>query len=360
MDNTGSMYDTSGSDSKIETMKSAAHDLVDILYGERNEVRDSSGRNIFWVGLVPYTSAVNIGASNTTWLADPAAAAAPYGDASGASWRGCVEAEAGELDQREDVTVGTLNPYLFPPRNFNPYATNPPQLYSGTRPLDESAATNTTSNNGVGPNLGCGPSLTPMQRSKTDVLDAIDRMAAWHRGGTATNLGLVWGWRMLSPNWRATWQGWNGPQSSAADMSSDLLPLDYGTEDFDKVAVILTDGVNQNHTCRDGYCPYYNNTPDYSGFGMAADNRLGLANPYDAGQWAAELDTRTLDICTAMKAQGILLYTITFKVSSENTKNIFRTCASDPTNYFDDGSTADLRRTFRQIAEELRKLRIAR
>ena len=360
MDNTGSMYDSSGSDSKIETMKSAAHDLVDILYGERTRSAIPRGATSSGSGSCPTPAPSISGRPIPNWLADPAAAAAPYGNASGASWRGCVEAEAGELDQREDVTVGTLNPYLFPPRNFNPYATDPPQLYTGTRPLDESAATNTTSNRGVGPNLGCGPSLTPMQRSKTNVLDAINRMAAWHRGGTATNLGLVWGWRMLSPNWRATWQGWNGTQSSATDMSSDLLPLDYGTEDFDKVAVILTDGVNQNHTCRDGYCPYYNNTPDYSGFGMAEDNRLGLANPYDAGQWAAELDARTLDICTAMKAQGILLYTITFKVSSESIKNTFRACASDPTNYFDDGSTADLRRTFRQIAEELRKLRIAR
>ncbi len=360
MDNTGSMYDSSGSDSKIETMKSAAHDLVDILYGERDEVRDSSGRNIFWVGLVPYTSAVNVGASNTAWLANPAAAATPFGNAPDATWRGCVEAETGGLDQSESITAGTLNPYLFPPRDFNPYPTDPPVRRLRTRPLDETAATNTTSNSGVGPNLGCGPSLTPMQRSKTDVHSAINGMAAWHRGGTATNLGLVWSWRMLSPNWRGSWQGWSGTSLTAGDMSSDLLPLDYRTDDFDKVAVILTDGVNQNFTCREGYCPSHNDTPDYSGYGMAEDNRLGLSDPFNEGQWASELNTRTSDICSAMKGQGIILYTITFKVSSESIKNIFRACASDPTNYFDDGTTADLRRTFREIAEELRKLRISR
>lgn len=353
MDNTGSMY----GGGKIGAMKSAARDLVEILYGDRDEIRDSNGRNIFWIGLVPYTSAVNIGPQRIGWLANPADTTSPFGAAAGTpapQWRGCVEAESGTWDRTEAVTAGTLVPYRFPSLEFiNPYQTTPAQIFT-TKALDERASTNTTSNKGVGPNLGCGPALTPMQRSKANVLAAIDRMNSWHRGGTATNLGLLWGWRMLSEGWRTVWQN-----ADASDMAADGLPLAYGTPRTDKVAIILTDGVNQNYTCTNDCGAPTNTIPDYSAYGMASQNRLGLANPISASQWAQKLDQRMLEICTAMKARDIILYTITFQVSSQSVKTLFRNCASDPGKYFDDGTNADLSDTFRRIAEELRRLRLA-
>ena len=64
MDNTGSMR----GGGKMDAMKSAAHDLIDILYGDEETVND------FWVSLVPYAATVNVGAGRTAWLAayDPA------------------------------------------------------------------------------------------------------------------------------------------------------------------------------------------------------------------------------------------------------------------------------------------------
>jgi Flp pilus assembly protein TadG len=74
MDNTGSMR----SGGKIGAMRDAAHDLIDILYGEDETVED------FWVSLVPYAATVNIGAGRTAWLAayDPAAYLPPAWDGS--------------------------------------------------------------------------------------------------------------------------------------------------------------------------------------------------------------------------------------------------------------------------------------
>ncbi len=66
---------------------------------------------------------------------------------------------------------------------------------------------NDDQNDGTGPNLGCGPAITPLIASKTNVLAAIDEMLPWHRGGTMANLGLAWGWRVLSPSWRGLWGG---------------------------------------------------------------------------------------------------------------------------------------------------------
>ena len=45
-------------------------------------------------------------------------------------------------------------------------------------------------------------------------------MKPWRRGGTTGNLGLAWGWRMVSPNWRGLW-------GDTAD-----LPLDYDTRSW--------------------------------------------------------------------------------------------------------------------------------
>ena len=55
MDNTGSMCCDDNSGSKIVAMKTAAQSLIDILFGDDEQIEN------FWVGLVPYTSMVNIG-----------------------------------------------------------------------------------------------------------------------------------------------------------------------------------------------------------------------------------------------------------------------------------------------------------
>ena len=60
-------------------------------------------------------------------------------------------------------------------------------------------------------------------------------MAPWHRGGTMANLGLVWGWRVLSPRWRGLWDG---------DLP-DELPLAYAEQNMEKVVILLTDGNNE-------------------------------------------------------------------------------------------------------------------
>jgi hypothetical protein len=60
-------------------------------------------------------------------------------------------------------------------------------------------------------------------------------MAPWHRGGTMANLGLAWGWRVLSPRWRGLWDG---------DLA-DEMPLDYDEPNMEKVVILLTDGNNE-------------------------------------------------------------------------------------------------------------------
>ena len=71
--------------------------------------------------------------------------------------------------------------------------------------------------------------MLPLVESKSAVKSAIDAMAA--KGCTRYDVGSVWGWRTLSPNWRTFWE-------------NNLLPLDYGDPQMDKAIIIMTDGAN--------------------------------------------------------------------------------------------------------------------
>lgn len=395
MDNTGSMRG-----SKVSQMRDAAHELVDILYADRAVVPN------FWVSLVPYTATVNVGADKTAWLASGSLDRAVYeldasevdqedcrgtnvswdllrsvctvGDAvvhSGwteaacedvgvwvaltnecvvsHAWKGCVEARFGSGGDVTDAPPATapFQPYYWPRwRNGNDIESrynswlfdNELLLQNEDTAVDETEATNTDSNDGLGPNLGCGPAITPWTDQRSDVEDAIDEMDSWHRGGTTTNLGLVWGWRLLSPRWRGLW-------------GDPDLPLPYDEPLMQKVAVILTDGDNLFY---DGHAP--SGDTDYTGYQRLSDGRIGTTNKNTARR---ELNRRTLQICNAMKAESIIIYTITFDVRTDSRgqdiRDTFRDCATSPGHFFDSYGGSGLSQTFRVIAAQLSNLRIA-
>ena len=321
MDNTGSMR----SSGKMGAMKTAAQTLIDVLYSGQETLPN------FWVSLVPYTATVNIGNNHFDWL-DPNDRYFDNPDPYAPSvWKGCVEARGAGLDQ-DDTPPSTA---LF---NSYFYASNVDNVWT---PIDE---TNGAQNNGHGPNLGCGPAITPLVTDYTTVTAAIAEMQPWHRGGTTSNLGLVWGWRALSPAWRGLW-------------GDPVLPLDYGTPAIDKVVIVLTDGQNEfydwkSHSPNNGVGP---NGSDYTAYGRLTN--FGFATLNDA---RAEIDTRFTNTCTAMKAQGIIIYAITFGTTpSPTTQALYKNCATKPTYAWHAPNSTDLQNVFQQIGEQLSNLRIA-
>lgn len=312
MDNTGSMRDSG----KMTAMKNAAQELIDILYGSRETVDN------FWVGLVPYVASVNIGNHYTNWLQGYTPSS--YNPT---TWKGCVEARTAPYDQNDaPPNVQRFRPYFYPSASDNNWPSVRPE--------------NHWQNDGRGPNLGCGPAITPLTAEKSIVSEAIDEMLPWHRGGTLTNIGLVWGWRVLSPRWRG-W--WNGVDSE--------LPMDYETPLMDKVVIVLTDGVNQFHN-------FNGNSPqgsDYTAYRRRNQGVLGVTS--DAAV-TAEVNTRMSTVCSAMKQEGILIYTITFQLNNATTQNLFRNCATSPGHYYNSPTNAELATVFRRIGNELSNLRI--
>ena len=103
-----------------------------------------------------------------------------------------------------------------------------------------------------------------------------------------------------------------------------------------------------------------NANSDYSGYGRRLENRLGIVPPLSAARMTTELNNRMSNLCTAMKRQGIIVYTITFNLTETATQALFRGCASQPDYWFNSPTQADLRTAFRQIGSQLTKLRLLR
>ncbi|TDH59601.1 hypothetical protein E2C06_26520 [Dankookia rubra] len=388
----------------IDALRLAASDLVNILYGTRTTVPN------LWVSVVPYTTTVNIAPQRTGWL-DPGSRDltryAPRG------WTGCIEARAATGNDQTDAPPGTepFKPFFWT-STLGKYT-----VKNGAVPGDNDWAASLTGTNGIsemyqdirennntGPNSGCPQvPILPLTASKASVLNRIMALRSTFRGGTMHNVGLQAGWFTLSPRWRGLWT--TGTLDAGADTSPATLPLNYKTQYMQKVVVLMTDGqANWNDwgggapgDCSDTStnnaatpagapplrplgCPKSgypgnvtvavgappiqdaagNNNSDYSGYGRRLENRLGIAQPLTAARMTAELNGRMSNLCTAMKQQGIIVYTVTFNLTDTATQGLFRGCASQPDYWFNSPTQADLRNAFRQIGSQLANLRLLR
>lgn len=325
MDNTGSMR----SGGKITAMKNAARSMVQSIY-DGEEVNPN-----LWVALVPYTAAVNVGGGRNGWLDSDGRDAIDNGDFGGTVWKGCVRARDGNGDRTDDVPAADpFQLYFYADAVDNDWINE-----DGDEDIDES---NGAQNNGTGPNLGCGPAITPLTAAQTPVIAAIDEMQPWHRGGTTSNLGLVWGWRVLSPRWQGLWTGGATPSD---------LPLSYDEPFMDKVIVVLTDGQNQF---------YDHNGGGPQGSDYTAYDRLHVFGYATLGQARAEIDTRFASLCEAIKQTGIKIFAITFGgTPSASTQSLYRTCASNTGFYFHAPTNDELQTVFDTIGRQLSNLRLS-
>ncbi|MDJ0942143.1 MAG: pilus assembly protein TadG-related protein [Kiloniellales bacterium] len=157
--------------------------------------------------------------------------------------------------------------------------------------------------------------ILPLVQSKSTVKTAINGMKA--KGCTRYDIGTVWGWRNISPRWQGLWGG-----------SPGSLPLAYEEADMEKAIIIMTDGAN---------------TPD-------------CLKDVQTEEQTEQAFSR---ICADMKANGIVIYTITFKLDDPDTNDLFRTCASGQERYFKSPSSDALETAFTTIANDLSTLRLS-
>jgi hypothetical protein len=170
----------------------------------------------------------------------------------------------------------------------------------------------------VGPNLDCPTApILPETVSKATVAAAINNLVPAYRGGTFINLGLQAGWWTLSPIWQGVWGDPN-------------MPLAYNTPNMKKVIVLMTDG-NNNWNDWTGGVPgvgkddsnntvNYDGDKDYTAYGRLRSNTRGLSTTDPTttlNMWMSQM-------CTAIKQNGITIYTILFNNNTAATQTLFR------------------------------------
>jgi hypothetical protein len=361
---------------KITALQNASATLLNTLYGSRATIPN------LWVGVVPFSQAVNIGTGYPGWMDTAydntldfgptiAGSCPKYLATSGTyastpsctyklsnstiptfnmtNWQGCVMARPSPYDVSDDVPSTSpfqaYNSQAAPDGslNYNPWKVSTSSTRNGVTTMSTVYAY-PVGQLGVneGPNALCPVAkVLPMVAEKSTVVAEINSMTAM--GSTEIPLGMSWAYRMLSPNWRNLWGG---------EMDANALPLNYHTPLMNKVVILMTDGMNSL-------------TPgNYTAYKFLDSGQLGSTN-----QTVAEtaLNTRTLTICNSLKAKGVIIYTIGFGTNGNNNPSdptsvngpLLQACASNPSFYFLAPTNAQLQNAFQQIGDSLANLRIS-
>ena len=165
-------------------------------------------------------------------------------------------------------------------------------------------------------------------------------MAPWSFGGTATPMGLVWGWRVLSPRWRGMWSG-----------AAPGTPVSYDTPFMDKVIVVLTDGKNE----------FISREPEFGGSDYTAYGTISDMGHTDIGDARDDLDDRFDRVCANAKSDGVIIYSITFgSTPDSDVRTAFENCATNPSFYFHAPTASSLEEAFETIGRQLSNLRLSR
>jgi Flp pilus assembly protein TadG len=413
LDNTGSMADPASSDasqgSKIEGLRTAANALVSQIFAQ-------SG-NHSYIGLVPFTTMVNVGPSllpTGSWITPAANDPNSYNSVgismmlqpsgTGSGWGGCpVEPRVGSARNLYPLAYSPASSPGFTPFYYNvpkagfkitnystvgkstcqassvntvmnvplTYQTNGSPTYCGNinsatvynswgQPLatgNNTAATTTWDQNGNSSARPC--SIQPMlflTQDQTTLTDAINKMTA--NGSTIIPTGLLWGWRMVSSAWSPQVSSSNGWVSS----DPNLPRPEASTPGLQRVVIVLTDGENDPGGAS-GMMP----SPSFnglSGVGNSALTAPTVGLPNGSTTSVSDINTFQLAVCTAMKADGVTIYSITFGTYGTDTVSVqaqqmMENCAS-PGNYYHAPTNAALMSIFQQIAGNLGVLRLTR
>lgn len=373
LDNTGSMTNSAGgSETKLQALQSASVTLINSLF--------AAGSANLWVGIVPFSEAVNIGTGHPTWMNTTydtgistmqVQTTTPSETVTGpgwgtTSWTGCVDARLSGEDIIDDPpgSGSTLfEAYYWPSDNlnytaesntpnsgYNPWATLVWKRCKGSSCSNVNSTCSTSGGytctfNGYtyesplnstnqGPNLECPQQVTTMTNNSSSLITAVDAMTA--QGDTEINQGMFWGWAMLSPRWQGLWGG---------SMSANGLPLAYGTPGMAKAVILMTDGYDTIDNLAHG------------AYWFLENGRTGSTNSATA---VSDLDSKTLAICNAMKAKGIYIYTVALGTETDAASlALLQNCATASNYYFNSPSTSQLQGIFNTIGDSLSNLRVS-
>jgi Flp pilus assembly protein TadG len=281
--------------------------------------------------------------------------ASPAGSSTSQNWGGCVT-EATSSDENSSGT-GVLNASVSDPDYTEPSG-GWPSWYPYWWPND---STNSWGSNSVqaqdtatetqgdvvsdwlqlyGPNQGCPAPMLALtdgttSAGQTQILNTISSMWPRDAGGTQVHIGMIWGWRVLSPN---------GPFAA-----NNGHPLSYSTASstsWKKVVVLMTDGTEE-----------WPSTDNMTGLGQIADGKIDTTSSTSTAE--TNLGTRLANVCSNMAASGnFVIYTI--GLGSDGASNTdLQNCPGNTGGFFEAATTSNLQTVFNDIAQSLIALRLS-
>lgn len=363
LDNTGSMSGT-----KLANLKTASHQLIDILFGTETMP------TFLKMSIVPFAAGVNVGTSFPTSMLDMAGASSIhsenfttgtnlwtlYDNITNRNWGGCVmerpvRASGEHLDEVDTPpTAGDPDTMFVPwfapdePNGSSPTYPNSylPDVVTGTAATRQRSTVKypatgvaSSSSTSIGPDYNCRntQAITALTNDRRLLESRIDAMTAAYL--THIPIGLAWGWRTLSPD---------APYTEGKP---------YGAANNIKALILMTDGENTI-----SYNSSLHNLSTFTGYGFLsqAATHYGSASINTGTEAEDELDAKTARMCASVKAAGIRVYTIAFQVTATATLNLLRNCASTPDKFFASSSASALTAAFGAIAGELAELRLSK
>lgn len=189
-----------------------------------------------------------------------------------------------------------------------------------------------------------GDTITPLSSAGSALKTEIDSFVA--TGSTAGQIGIGWGWYMVSPNFGSIWP-------------SDSRPGAYEPTKTLKVVVIMTDGEFNNPYC-DGVI-----SRDAASDGSGGDVNFQInCSPEKGGPFS-----QSVQMCQAMREAGVVVYTVGLALNKNRGPNntvdtaieLMETCATNKdTHFFQPNTGTDLKDAFKAIGRDITRLRIAR
>ncbi len=276
------------------------------------------------ISIVPFSSRVNIGLSNTDWLTsysgspvvptrwtDPKGfyksedklsywidGITPYVTTpTNFYWMGCIEPRA-DVEVKNEGAIGTYGTSEAPP-SASPFVAMDANPDSGQS--------------------FCPPPITPLTADLSYLKDVVKNLTS--EGSTRLDAGVVAGWYTLSPKWKGVW----GDKSSPAAYSDPVH----------KVMVFMTDGE--------------------------MNTKFIIKKPGDKFDWLCsktqsnschKLATSAMQTtCSAMRTAGIEIFTLSYSGDAD-VVNI-RNCATSPEHFFT-ASPATIKTVYETIAAAIR------
>lgn len=174
--------------------------------------------------------------------------------------------------------------------------------------------------------------VMPLTSDKDALKARIDGLKG--AGGTAGHLGTAWAWYNLAPSW----------SSILSAVTPGASPAAYNTSNVKKIAIIMTDGE---------YNAYY----DASGVRVGMSGSGNSANSKDSDDQAKELCTAMKGKGITVYTVGFELDGVSNPTAA---KKVLSDCATDATTFYDAANGEELRQAFRDIALKISSLYLAK